>query len=392
MNSDKATSPAFGVGVVVHEIRWSDALPWWLLLRAAGAAFVPAVILMAALGAVAVRAGWSIADQLRIPGPARAADDGPLVLPAAAGAGGAAPIPIPQLPSARALPWLSLAAGSLPATPAEVGSLLTVPFRASATTGDMAGAALRLGWFTLVWAIFGTAICRRVALGLCGEETPGFTSAVLFGSRMWLPAFNAVLFVLAGIAVLCMPGALLGVAMRADLGVAAVAVIWPLVLLGSLVVAILAIGLAASWPLMVACIGVERGDAFQAISTAFSYLYQRPLHAAFHVVVGGIVAVPALAAAGAFTDATISLALWAASFGMGHARTAEILSALASGGSGAWGTRAIASWHAGLETLLASFGWGYFWALTTASYLILRREVDGTELDEVVLEQPGDEA
>ncbi|MFM7077212.1 MAG: hypothetical protein ACKO3G_14290, partial [Planctomycetaceae bacterium] len=52
---------------VIHEIRWSDALPWWLLFRAAGAAFAPTVIVLAALGALATWAGWSIADRLGIP-------------------------------------------------------------------------------------------------------------------------------------------------------------------------------------------------------------------------------------------------------------------------------------------------------------------------------------
>ena len=43
----------------------------------------------------------------------------------------------------------------------------------------------------------------------------------------------------------------------------------------------------------------------------------------------------------------------------------------------------------GVETLLSSFGWGYAWAIVTAAYLLLRRDVDGTELDEVVLDEPG---
>jgi hypothetical protein len=38
---------------------------------------------------------------------------------------------------------------------------------------------------------------------------------------------------------------------------------------------------------------------------------------------------------------------------------------------------------------LSSFGWGYFWSLVTAGYLLLRQDVDGTELDEVVLDEPG---
>ena len=38
-----------------------------------------------------------------------------------------------------------------------------------------------------------------------------------------------------------------------------------------------------------------------------------------------------------------------------------------------------------------AFAWGYFWAIATAAYMLLRRDVDGTELDEVVLDQlPGE--
>jgi len=62
-------------GSVVHEIRWSDALPWWLLFRAAGAAFSPTVILLAAAGAVATWAGWSMADRLGLAGVERAAPE-----------------------------------------------------------------------------------------------------------------------------------------------------------------------------------------------------------------------------------------------------------------------------------------------------------------------------
>ena len=58
-------SPA---GQTVHEIHWSDALPWWLLFRAAGAAFAPTVILLAALGALATWAGWSLADRMGLAG------------------------------------------------------------------------------------------------------------------------------------------------------------------------------------------------------------------------------------------------------------------------------------------------------------------------------------
>jgi hypothetical protein len=256
----------------------------------------------------------------------------------------------------------------------------------------MAGALARLFWFVLVWSIFGTAITRYVALKLIGEDAPGLSSAVWYGTRKWVSSFNAVAFVLLGILVLSVPGAVLGLLMRTDWGLAIAGAVWPLVLAGAVVLAILAIGLVAGWPLMVAAVGVERGDSFQAISTAFSYLYQRPLHYAFYGLVAGLVAVPALAAAGVFADAIGTLAMWAASFGMGHERTATVLDAIGAAGATSaaapWGARAIGFWMQGLETLLSSFGWGYFWAIATAAYLLLRQDVDGTEVDEVVLEEP----
>jgi hypothetical protein len=403
-----ANAPAADqTGRIVHEIQWSEALPWWLLFRAAGAAFSPTVILLAALGAIATWAGWSLADRLHLPGVDQAADmitsagaarqmtnaaataDG-LILPTASVAqpGGA------QLlaPSRHVLPGLLGMIERLPAAAADVLRLVSVPFRPTATVGQMFGALARIGWFVLVWSIFGTAITRHVALTLIGEDAPGLVGAIWYGSRKWLSSFNAVAFVLLGILALSVPGAVLGLLMRSDWGLALVGAIWPLMLAGAVVLAILAVGLVAGWPLMVAAVGVERGDSFQAISTAFSYLYQRPLHYAFYGLIALLVALPALAAAGVFADAASTLALWAASFGMGHERTTAVVEGIgAAGGAAAstpWGARAIAFWMRGLEAILSSFGWGYFWAIATAGYLLLRQDVDGTECDEVVLEEP----
>jgi hypothetical protein len=382
--------------LTVHEIRWADALPWWLLFRAAGAAFAPTVILLATLGAVATWAGWSAADAFGLRGVDRAADiiaaaqADELAFPApAGGSAGAA--------GARRVlfdGWALL--DRLPPDAADVVRLARIPFRAGATLEQAIGAVIRLGWFLLVWSIFGTAISRHVALKLVGEEAPGLFAAIWYGTRKWPAAFNSVLFVLVGIAALSVPGAILGIAMRTEWGLAFAGGVWPAVLLGAVVLAILAIGVCVGWPLMVAAVGVERADSFQAISTAFSYLYQRPLHYAFYGLVALLVAVPAVAAAALFADTTANLALWATSFGMGSGRTAAVIQGLSgpSGGGGvadAWGVKAIAFWTRGVGTLLASFGWGYFWAIMTAAYVLLRRDVDGTELDEVVLDEPGTE-
>jgi hypothetical protein len=387
-------------GRIVHEIRWSEALPWWILFRAAGAAFSPTVILLAALGALATWAGWSLADRLRLAGTDPATDaiieadvrgfGGP-IMPGPAGDIPGQPAGL--VPSKVVFPALHAAYEKLPAPVADVLRLVSLPVQPTATMRQVGGALARIGWFVLVWSIFGTGIVRHVALKLVEEDAPGPVGAVWFGTTKWLSAFNAAAFVVIGMLALCIPGAILGLLMRSDVGLAVAGAIWPLVLAGAVVLAILVIGVVAGWPLMVAAVGVERGDSFQAISTAFSYLYQRPLHVVFYALLAALVAIPACAAAGLLADTTGTLALWAASFGMGHDRTVAVVDAVrAAGADGAasqpWGAQALSFWGRGLEWLLGSFGWGYFWAIVTAAYVLLRQDVDGTELDEVVLDEP----
>jgi hypothetical protein len=392
---------------IVHEIRWRDALPWWLLFRAAGQAFAPTVILLGMVGSLATWAGWSVADQAGLAGVSRAlvatandatrsAVDDQIRLPLPDGRLSGSDHAAALEPSREVIPWLGRLVDRLPPTVGDVLRLVAVPFRPTTTLAGMGGALARIGWFVLVWSIFGTAISRHVALGLVGEDAPGPVAATLYGSRKWVAAFNAVLFVLLGMALLAIPGTLIGLAMRTEWGLAFAGVVWPLVLAGAVVLAILAVGVVAGWPLMVATVGVERGDSFQAISTAFSYLYQRPLEYAAYLLLALVVAVPTVAAAGLMADATATLAMWAASFGMGPERTALVIDGLATmtpataaGDAGRWGLAALGFWMRGLRTLLASFGWGYFWAIATAAYVLLRQDVDGTELDEVVLDEPG---
>jgi hypothetical protein len=396
-----ATVNEQSAGRIVHEIRWSEALPWWLLFRAAAATFSPTVILLAALGGLATWAGWSLADRLQLAGSDPATDAiveselGGLTGPIMPSAGGDIPgQPAGLTPSKQVFPWIHRAVDQVPKVVGDVLRIVSLPVRPTATFRQSGGALARIGWFVLVWSIFGTAIARHVALKLVGEDAPGPFGSLWYGSRKWLAAFNSAVFVVIGMLALCIPGALLGLLMRTDIGLAIAGAIWPLVLAGAVVLAILAIGVVVGWPLMVAAVGVERGDSFQGISTAFSYVYQRPLHCVFYAVVAALVAIPAFAGAGILADVTGTMALWAASFGMGHDRTVAVIEGMRSVGVGdaagqPWGMQALAFWMRGLEWLLGSFGWGYFWAIATAAYLLLRQDVDGTELDEVVLEEPG---
>jgi hypothetical protein len=117
-------------GGIVHEIRWSDALPWWILFRAAGAAFSPTVILLAALGAAAVWAGGSVADRLGLV-LSEAAPAAPSLLDGialTAPDGGPVTVADPLRPSRWLLPWLHEAVGRLPAGIRGAVGVVFLPF------------------------------------------------------------------------------------------------------------------------------------------------------------------------------------------------------------------------------------------------------------------------
>ena len=365
---------------IIHEIIWSEAFPWWILLKAAGMAFTPTVLILATLATAGTWAGFSLLDSLGLPSgistnaPIADLDQTTISLPT---------------PSHGVLPTLSSQVDRLPTPVRDLLLLLSKPWNPLATSRQFVGSLFRCIWFLLVWSIFATAITRYVALRLVDEEQPSFRDALRFGTQKWPATFNSAAFVFFGIVALAIPGALLGLVMRFDWGLAVVGVLWPLILLGAVVLAILGIGLAAGWPLMVAAVGVERGDSFQAISTAFSYLYQRPIHFAFYGFISCVLAVLGFFAAGLFADTTVLFALWAGSFGMGHDRTADVIGAMAKrGAEPRWGIQALQFWTNSLRVLLGSFGWGFFWSIAPAIYLLLRQSVDATELDEIVLDEP----
>ena len=63
--SDNAQPPSRAQ--IIHEIIWSEAFPWWILLKAAGMAFAPIVLILATLASAGSWAGFSLLDSLGLP-------------------------------------------------------------------------------------------------------------------------------------------------------------------------------------------------------------------------------------------------------------------------------------------------------------------------------------
>jgi hypothetical protein len=59
---------------------------------------------------------------------------------------------------------------------------------------------------------------------------------------------------------------------------------------------------------------------------------------------------------------------------------------------GAWATFFVSVWLYLLFLLVVGFSFSYFWTASTIIYLLMRRKVDDTEMDEIHLEETPDQA
>jgi len=159
---------------------------------------------------------------------------------------------------------------------------------------------------------------------------------------------------------------------RWDFLLSVAGVLWALTLLAGLLLAILMLGLAAGWPLMWAAVSVEDSDSWDAVSRAYSYVFERPLHLLFYVVVGSLFGVVAIAVFDLFADFAYRLSLLPFLWGWG-------------GDAADLGAPIGGFWVGVIEMIKGAFRIGFFWANATAIYLLLRRSTDATEIDEVAL-------
>src|SRR5581483_1440638 len=140
-----------------------------------------------------------------------------------------------------------------------------------------------------------------------------------------------------GVLGLTLPLALLGLAMRTNVGLFLVSLLWPIILIVGLLMVILLIGVLFGWPLMWPTISVESpGDSFDALSRAYSYVLQRPFHYLFYAIVASILGALGALFVGSVAGAVNYLANWAVGWGQGQPYVAE--------GVGIWGQNIIWFW------------------------------------------------
>lgn len=371
-------------GGTLRQIAWHDVFPWLSLVRAVRLAAAPRLVLLAALGLAMTAGGWrslgwvfsgsddpttrawSAQDQIW-PWEAQEYPATPLTLERFH------PVHSPIIQSAE---WLS-------------GPFVRI-FDTTASATPIVYSLLCGLWALAVWSLIGGAITRIAAAALARDDRLGLVGGLKFGIAKWPSYFFAPLVPFSAVIALLIIGWIWGLLLRWDPSAVVVAIVWPILLAVCFGVAVLLLGLLFGWALIWPTISTEGTDSFDGLSRSYSYTFQRPLVYLFFVLVAGVLGVLASWIAWLLADWTHVLSVWAVSWGAGHERMNDLGSAMADPATpGLLGATAhvLAFWRGCILLLALAYVYSYFWTSVTRIYFLLRQRVDGTELDEVAIEQ-----
>jgi hypothetical protein len=133
-------------------------------------------------------------------------------------------------------------------------------------------------WFFAVWSFFGQGIHRIASLRIARDEGLTFAEALRFSWKNWPTVLLAPAFIAGAIGFfyLCNFVAGLVVAIPFVGGILGIILV-PLAALSSLLILLIGLGGFFGLPLIGAAAAWERNGSLDAISRAFSYLFARPL-------------------------------------------------------------------------------------------------------------------
>ena len=376
----------------VRHIAWRELFPWLTLLRAFRMAVSPTVLLLATLGVFVSSLGWQVAPYIfltqeqrttltRVSNLSARAEPAPHEESLIGKTPPAVRKYLPGEMSGLIEPYLELSE--------PVARLLSYRITINETAYYLFGFL----WSLAVWAFAGGFITRRAVVKIGIEDTPGLVETAQFACRRWLWYFLAPLYPLLGILILLVLHIPLGWFMELDVGVAVAGLVWIFVLIAGVAAAWLLIGTLLGWPLMWGALSAERdGDAFEAFSRSFSYVYGRPLHYLFYAVVASLLGGLGFALAFVFVQLLFDFGLWAVSWGAGHDRVQAIHTLMETGAPSQplqFGIVLLWFWRSVVATFLQGYVFAYFWSAAGIIYLLMRLDVDEKEMDEVYL--PEDE-
>lgn len=409
----------------IREVAWSELFPWSMLVRSVRIALMARVIILGTLGVLATMLGWWLLAEVF------SYSDDPLV---ASWRG------VTDLWAAKDF-WVKTDTNNAPdliysaawyllQAPIAIWRFLTRPFL-EMFHGDLSATGFLFlllcgAWELIVWGLVGGAITRIAALKFTRDEAPGLVAALKHAARK-LPSYSfPPLIALVWAAVFAVQLIVVGAAMRVDILALVAGIFWPFVIFLGLLMAILLLGLLAGWPLMWATVSVEGTDSFDALSRSFAYTYHRPFRLLWYVLFALFLAVISMFVVKLFAASAIALGNWSIDWGLDETTMKAVVSPArdhierpalappldasaappASDGTQTAATpagptaelsaplrgarRAIAFWKRIVEALAAGYQAAFLWVAAVGVYLLMRRDIDGVQLNEVYVD-PADE-
>ena len=280
-------------------------------------------------------------------------------------------------------------------------SLISVLFSSVQTVdrGEYAVLIVLVLGLLLIWSVFAGTITRLAAVEFAKGEKIGVKDSLTFAvKKVWsyfctplMPVMGVLFFIACNVL-----GGLLGQIKFA--GEIAVAIGFPLAILsGFLIVFIGIIGIIGFF-LMYPTISAEGSDTFDAMSRAYSYVLSRPLHflsLLISIIVCGVI-LTFLASFGA----CLVMKTTFCTVGIGMGDKFDTIRAFIAGLSGGKAAMAplgsISMKFAALVLMLhivlvkvvvGSIVVAFAGSASTIAYLILRKDVDGTEIEDVYMEE-----
>ncbi|QDU76520.1 hypothetical protein Pan97_35710 [Bremerella volcania] len=236
-------------------------------------------------------------------------------------------------------------------------------------------------WYITTFAIFGGAISRIAAMEFSVNDRCGLKGALGHSLRKFISYFLSPIFPMIGVTMLMVILLVFGLINWLGPWAAVVTGIFGFIaVLVSLGIGMLVVPLILGWPLMWGAISTECSDHFDALSRCYAYVTQRPFHYLWYLLVafvGGSVGFFAMSLLVGTSLAALSTGL---QWGQGLEQTEVILTHSVSGP--VW-----RFWYGVVQLLIPAYSFGYFFAVFSGIYLLLRRDVDQAEMDEIVLDE-----
>jgi hypothetical protein len=404
----------------LRDVSWNELFRWLLLLRSVRIALMARVLVLGAAGLIFTTLGWWSIDYLL------SANTDPVIhgdtwrTTMSDWLWNTSPefSILTSAQSADAL-FRHVAAG-LAEAPVSLWLFVTRPFinlfHGELTPIGFVYFALCGVWELLVLGLFGGAIARIAALKFTRDEAPDLPGALRHAASKLMSYSMAPLLALGGAAVFGVQLAVLGWIMRLDFLAMVAGFFWPFALLLGLLMAILLIGALAGWPLMWATVAVEGTDAFDALSRSYAYTYQKPLRLLWYALLVVVLAAVSMFIVKLFATSAIALGNWSVSWGLDETAYREIVaprpaaagalvdaalvepsvvanptteaSPQAPAGTMWLAAKTIRFWKSLLGALAAGYQLSFLFVAAVGVYLLLRKDIDGAEMDEVYV---GDE-